>query len=173
MGSPLAEQTRQPAILEYPLAGLLVGEPMVPPLTPSLSEQAREAAVLEYPAAGLAFRAVVDRVLVEVDARDRCPALRAGLAEPVMHAVGLLVGRAGEAELHALGERLPNRPRQALDLLAGQLGRERVRRKVGAVEDLVRPSAPDPGELALVAEERVEAAALAAEDLSELVRLDL
>ena len=56
-------------------------------------EQPREAAVLEHAPVGLAGRAVVDRVLLEVDPRERRAAARARLAELVVHAVGLRVVR--------------------------------------------------------------------------------
>src|SRR6476620_8620622 len=59
-----------------------------PPPRPSL-EETREPAILERPAAGLTRGAVVDRVLLEVDARERRAAALARLAELVVHAVGL------------------------------------------------------------------------------------
>ena len=59
-----------------------------------LLQEPGQAAVLEHAAARLAVRAVVDRVLLEVDRRDRVPADVAGLAEVVVDAVGPLVVRA-------------------------------------------------------------------------------
>ena len=59
-----------------------------------LAEAPREPPVLEDSSAGLASGAVVDRVLLEVDLRDRGAAAVAGLAELLMDAVGLLVVRA-------------------------------------------------------------------------------
>ena len=63
----------------------------------SLAQEPREAAVFEDPAAGLALGAVVDRVLLEVDACDRCAAHVARLAELVVHAARPLVVRAALA----------------------------------------------------------------------------
>jgi hypothetical protein len=50
---------------------------------------------------------------------------------------------------------------EALDLLFVEVARERVRRELRGVEDLVRPRAADPGDEALVAEERVQAPRIA------------
>jgi hypothetical protein len=58
---------------------------------------------------------------------------------------------------------------EALDLLFVEVARERIRRELRGVEDLVRPGAADPGDEALVAEERVQAARVRAEDLGELL----
>ncbi len=52
-----------------------------------LAQEPRKPAVLEQAAPGLALRAVVDRVLLEVDAGDRRAADVAGLAELVVDAV--------------------------------------------------------------------------------------
>ena len=55
--------------------------------------------VLQHAAAGLAVGAVVDRVLLVVDARDRRAADVARLVELVVHAVGARVVRAALAQL--------------------------------------------------------------------------
>ena len=64
-----------------------------------LAKQARQAPVLEHAPAGLAVGAVVDRVLLEVDARDRRAADVARLAELVVDAIRALVVRAALAQL--------------------------------------------------------------------------
>ena len=116
-----------------------------------LAQQARETAVLEDPPLGLAARAVVDRVLLEVDARERRAALRARLVEAVVHAVDLLVGGAALAELEAARELLLNGVAEPLHLFLRELRGERVRREPRVVEDLVRPGPADPGDQPLVA----------------------
>src|SRR5919204_6573193 len=62
-----------------------------------LAEEPREAAILEDAPFSLTGRAVVDRVLVEVDLGDRRAAVGARLAEPVVDPVGNLVRRASFA----------------------------------------------------------------------------
>src|SRR5215218_8803161 len=80
------------------------------------AQQARHAAVLEDPAAGLAGRAVVDRVLVVVDLRQRGAAARARLAQPPVHAVEGLVAGAALAALQPARQLRVDRRRQPLDL---------------------------------------------------------
>ena len=63
--------------------------------------------------AGLAGRAVVDRVLLVVDARDRGLADEARLAEPVVDAVDPRVVRAALAQLEPARELLVDRARRA------------------------------------------------------------
>src|SRR5579862_3913816 len=64
------------------------------PTSVASPQQAREPSVLEYSAFRLARRAVVDRVLLEVDARERRAVAGTRIAELVVHAVGLRVVRA-------------------------------------------------------------------------------
>src|SRR5665213_1975473 len=59
-----------------------------------LSQEARKAAILEHPPGGLAGRAVVDRVLLEVDLCEWRVADVAGLPQSVVDAVRSLVLRA-------------------------------------------------------------------------------
>src|SRR3984893_2968358 len=61
----------------------------------SLPQEARKPPILENAASGLAVRAVVDRVLLEVDLGDWRAADMTGLAELLVHSVGPLVSRAG------------------------------------------------------------------------------
>src|SRR5215204_6602487 len=75
-----------------------------PPPRRELAKEPREAAVLEDPALGLAGRAVVDRVLLEVHARDRGSAHVAGLGQLVVHAIRLLVVRSALSQLQAARE---------------------------------------------------------------------
>src|SRR5262249_28059792 len=93
------------------------------------SQQAREPAVLEHAALGLADRAVVDRVLLEVDARERGAAAPARLAEAVVDAVDGRVGGALQAQLDAALHLGSDCVCQALDLVLVELGRERVGRE--------------------------------------------
>ena len=60
-----------------------------------------------------------------------------------------------------------DRRRERLDLVVADVGREPERREPRLPEDLVRVGATDAGQRALVAEQRVELAPLAAEDLSQ------
>jgi hypothetical protein len=90
-------------------------------------------------------------VLLIVDARDRGAADVAGLSQPVVDAIGPCVARAALSQLQAPGQLLVDRRGEALDLLVVELGRQRERRQLGMVEDLVRPRAPDAGQSALVA----------------------
>ncbi len=117
-------------------------------------------------------RAVVDRVLLEVDARDRRLAHVARFAEPVVDAVRPLVARPLLAQREAAGELLVDRGCEASDLLVVEVGGQRVGRELRRVQDLVRPRAADPGERALVAQQRVQPVRLAAEDLGERRRAD-
>src|SRR6185437_16348067 len=83
--------------------------------------------------------------------------------------VGALVGSAALPELEAAGELRVDRVGEARDLLVQEVGRELVGRELRGMKDLVRPGAADAGDRALVAEERVEAAGVALEDLAELL----
>jgi hypothetical protein len=106
-------------------------------------------------------------VLVEVDARDRRSADGAGLAQAFVDSVRRLVRGPALAELQAPGQLAVDRSSQAGDFLGLELGRERIGRKPGGEEDLVRPGAPDAGERALVPEEGVEAAGVGGQDVGE------
>ena len=130
-------------------------------------EQPREPAVLEHPPAGLALRAVEDRVLLEVDAGDRRAAVRARLAEAVVHLVRLLVRRPGEAQLEALGEELADRRRQALDLLVGELGRQRVGESFARLRISFDQARPIPASARWSRRKRVQAPRLAPGDLRQ------
>src|SRR5689334_18890465 len=92
------------------------------------TEKTRETAVLEHVPVRLALGAVVDRVLLEVDAGERRLAAPARLTELVVDAIGLRVVRAGEPQLEAACELVADRVGQPLDLLIGDLRRERVGR---------------------------------------------
>ena len=133
----------------------------------ALAGRPGQPAVFEHAPARLALRAVEDRA-PRKSTRDRRPAVGARLAEAVVHLVGSLVRRAGQAELEA-GRGLPDRRGEALDLLVGELGRQGVRRELRAVEDLVRPRPADARQGALVAQERMQAARIAAGDLRQLL----
>src|SRR5215211_3802059 len=110
---------------------------------PCLTEKARQAAVLEDTALRLAGGAVEDRVLVEVDARDRRAAVGTRLAKPVVDAVGLAVARTSFSQLEAARELAVDRRCEALHLVGRQLSGERVRREPCAMEDLVHPRPAD------------------------------
>src|SRR5207247_11265052 len=71
------------------------------PESGDLPQKTRQAPVLENTTARLALRAVVDRVLLEVDAGDGRAADVARLAELLVHAVDLCVLRAALSELEA------------------------------------------------------------------------
>ena len=137
----------------------------------SLAEKPGQAAILQDPPVGLAARAVVDRVLLEVDARERRAALRTRLAEAVVDAVDLPVGGSALAELGGCGpSSSASESLKSADASSAESSVvRRVRRELGVVEDLVRPGPADPGDEALVAEERVEAARVGSEDLRELL----
>ncbi len=106
-------------------------------------------------------------MLLVVDPRDRRAALGAGLAEPVVHAVHVLVALALLAQLERLGEVVSDRGREPADLLGRQLGRELERRQVRPAEDFVRMRATDAGQRALVAEQRMKLPPLVLEDRSQ------
>jgi len=89
-----------------------------------------------------------------------------------VHAVRPLVVRASLAELQPAAQLRLDRVGEPLDLLAGQVGRQRVRRELRGVEDLVRPRAPDPGNRALVTEQGVETARVVAHDRAERLRVE-
>src|SRR4029078_5332261 len=111
---------------------------------------------LEEAAAGLALGAVVDRVLLEVDAGDRSAAGVTGLAELVVDAADLRVLRAALAQFEAPRELGVDRIRERLDVSRGQsLGRGE-RGQLRRVQDLVRPRAADAGDHPLVAEQGVQ-----------------
>ena len=100
--------------------------------------------------------------------RRRCLAApRARLAEVAVDPVHAVVALAREAQLERAAQVVVDRRRERLDLVVAEVGREPERRELRLPEDLVRVGATDAGQRALVAEQRVELAALAAEDLSE------
>ena len=84
-----------------------------------------------------------------------------------MDEVDVLVALALLTQLERARQVLVDRVCQALDLLVAELGRELERRELRAVKDLVRVRAPDAGERALVAQQRVELPVVAREDLAE------
>lgn len=135
-----------------------------PPPAPLL-EQFGEAPVLENSPAGLLFRAVIRLVLREVDGLDRGAAAGAGLAlafvdlERHRH----LVRNLGADRLLVVVDRVAEDVEggvEALDLLGVELGPFLERREPGLPEDLVDPGAADPGDVFLVAEQRVQVARL-------------
>ena len=83
-----------------------------PRARPGSAQKPREAAVLEDAPTGLALRAVVDRVLLEVDAQDRAAALRTRLAEAVVDDVDVLVALSAQPQLERArrGPRASSRP---------------------------------------------------------------
>ena len=97
-------------------------------------------------------------MLLEVDAGNGRPADVARLAELVVDPVDTRVGGAALAELEAARELGVDRLGEPLDLLRREIPRERVRRELGVVENLVRPGAADPGDRPLVAQQRVQPA---------------
>ena len=145
-------------------------ERAAPKSTAPLAEQPRHAAVLQHPAAGLAGRAVEDGVLLVVDLPQRVAAPRARLAEPPVDEVDVLVALAGEPQLERTRQVVLDRRREPLDLGIVEVAGERERRQLRAMEDLVRVRPPDPGERALVAQERVQPPVVAREDLAQLAR---
>ena len=106
-------------------------------------------------------------MLLEVDACDRVPTLRARLSEPVVDQVDVLVAFASEPQLERALEILVDRRCEPLGLLLGQVRRGLERAEPCPEKDLVRMGPADSGERALVAEEGMELAALAAQDLAE------
>ncbi len=106
-------------------------------------------------------------MLLVVDAGDRLGAHVAGLPEPTVHAVDALVRGAALAQVESAPELLVDRVRELLDLIRIELPRERERREPCVVKDFVRPGAADPGQGALVAQERVEAPRVGCEDAGE------
>ena len=127
-------------------------------------------AVLQHPAARLAGRAVEDGVLLVVDLAQRVAAARARLAEAAVDEVDVLVALAGDPQLERARQVLLDRRREALDLVVVEIAGERERRQLRAMEDLVGVRAPDPGERPLVAQQRVQPAVVAGEDLAQLLR---
>src|SRR5439155_10257033 len=120
-----------------------------------------------HPALGLADRAVVNGVLLVADAGDRRAAVRAGLTEPLVHAIGTGVGGAALTQLEAALELSVDRLGQPRHLLVRELRRQLERGQLRAVQDLVRPRAADPGQHPLVAQSRVQAPASLAQALAE------
>src|SRR4051812_17921139 len=135
-----------------------------------LPEQAREAPVLEDAAARLAARAVVDRVLLEVDLRERGAADVAGLAEPPVDAVGPLVGGAGLAQLQPALELGVDGGCEPRHFFLVEVARERVGRQLRRVEDLVRPGPANARDQVRVAQQRMQSPRLAVDDLAEPLR---
>src|SRR2546423_14455498 len=133
----------------------------------TLAKEPRQPPVLEDTAAGLARRAVEDRVLLEVDLRERRAADVTRLAEAPVDAVSLLVGGSALSELETALELEVDGGCEARDLLVVEVARQRIRRELRRVEDLVRPRAADARDQVLVAEERVQAPRLAVHDLAE------
>src|SRR5579884_913680 len=134
-----------------------------------LLEQPREAPVLQRSPGGLAARAVVDRVLLEVDARDRRPVARARPAELVVDSVGLGVAGACKPQLEPARHLFADRGRQARGFRLVELRRERVRGKPRRPEDLVRPGAADAGDQPLVAQQRVQPPRIGGEDARDVL----
>src|SRR5437870_5166815 len=132
-----------------------MGETRFPPFWSA--EQAREASVLEHPPSGLTLRAVVDRVALVLDPGDCRPAHVARLAELSVDAIGPLVAPPAQPQLEPTLELHLHRGREPLDLLVVELGGHGERRQAGVVEDLVGPRPADPGDRALVAQQRVQA----------------
>ena len=106
-------------------------------------------------------------MLLVVDLPERLAAARAGLAEPPVDEVHVLVALPSLSQLERASEVLVDRGCEPLDLLVAELRGERERRELGAIEDLVGVGAADPGERPLVAEQRVEPSVVAGEDLAE------
>ena len=92
---------------------------------------------------------------------------RARLAEVAVDAVDVRVALARLAEHERALEVLVDRRGEPLDLLGREIGRELEGRELREPEDLVRVRAADARERPLVAQERMELAPLAAEDLAE------
>ena len=112
-------------------------------------------------------------MLLEVDACDRSPALRALLAEPVVHGVHVPVSLSPFAQLQRMRQVVADRSSKALDLLVREVRRRLERRQASPEQDLVGVSAPDACDRALVAKERMQLPALASEDLTEGGRVEL
>src|SRR4029079_18826805 len=106
----------------------------------------------------------------EVHLRERRAADVAGLAEAPVDAVGLLVGGAGLAQLEPALELGVDGGREPSNLLVVEVARQRVRRELRGMEDLVRPRPPDARDQVLVAEQRVQAPRLPVDDLGEPLR---
>ena len=135
----------------------------------SLPKQARKPPILEDAAAGLAFGAVEDRVLLEVDLGDRRAADVARLAELLVHAVGPSRRRRRLRGARARGRaRRSSRSRGARPLRPRGRPSARTGESFAAWRISFAHARPMPAIDALVAEERVEPARLAAHDLAEL-----
>ena len=96
---------------------------------------------------GLAVRAVVDRVLLEVDPRERRAAVRARLAEPVVDAVDGRVRRALRAAARGRARaRCGSRPARRSISSSSSWVESAYGESRADVEDLVRPRAADAGD---------------------------
>ena len=84
--------------------------------------------------------------------------------------VDVLVALARLPERERPGQVVLDRGREPRDLLGREVGRELERRELREPEDLVRVRAADPRERPLVAEQRMQLATLAREDLAESLR---
>src|SRR5688572_23884987 len=138
-------------------------------------QQPRETPVLQYSSTRLLLRAVAHDVVLEVDRLDPRAAARAFLAgapvhlerhrhlvgDRVAHDLLVVVERAAE---HLLAGRV-----ERLDLLVLEVGALLKRREPGGPQQLVHPGATDPGNRALVAQQRMEVTRLV-EQRSELLR---
>ena len=131
----------------------------------ALLQQFREPAVLQHPPAGLLLGAVVRLVLGEEDGLDRRAAARAGLALALvdLQRHRHLVGDLGADRLLVVVYRVAEdvqRGVEARDLLGVELGAFLEGREPRLPEDLVDPGAADPGDVSLVAQQRVQVARL-------------
>src|SRR5579871_3252557 len=136
-------------------------------------QEPRHSPVLEDAAAGLARGAVVDRVLVEIDAGDRRAAPFARAAELVVDTVGLLVVRAGEPQLEPAVHLRADRGCETCGLRVVDLRRECIRRELRGPEDLVRPRAADAGDQTLITEQRMQPAGVGGENPRDVLDVEL
>src|SRR5919204_112311 len=100
-----------------------------------------------------------------------------GLSAARLSALSVLVfggprtlGELALAELQPAFELLVDGGGEARDLTVLEVARERERRQLRVVEDLVRPSAADAGDDTLVAEQRVEPPRVGAQNPPEPLR---
>ena len=105
-----------------------------------------------------------DRDRHAADGIDRL--LQDGLAKAPVDEVDVLVALAREPQLERTRQIVLDRRRKLLDLGIVEVAGERERRQLGAMEDLVRVRPPDPGERALVAQERVQPPVVGGQDLA-------
>ena len=108
-------------------------------------------------------------MLLVVDLPQRVAAPRARLAKLPVDEVDVLVALARDPQLERARQVVLDRRREPLDLGIVEVAGERERRELGSMEDLVRVRPPDPGERALVAQQRVQPPVVAREDLAQLV----